>query len=295
MSDRDIFAGGALPARPGRVPGRVKEKLEIFLRSEAVEDGLVPLAATRAVAGRFSLSLSAVERFVLKIGLFPLRYRRQRGLFGTRGQLRLLRARVGVIGCGGLGGAIFEMLVRAGTGTILAVDFDIFSESNLNRQALCSVEGLGRPKAEVARQRALSLNPAVEVIPLVMPFQEPAARQRLAGCDLVFDGLDSIPARLELAAFCAASDLYLVHGAVAGWCGQTAVIPPGGNRLAEFYPAGKASPDNPEPVNLAPTVNAVAAFQVAAGLRFLLGDQAPDSLSGGAFLDLSGPELETWS
>jgi molybdopterin/thiamine biosynthesis adenylyltransferase len=288
-------------------PGVDSKTLLAFLKTASTKEGLVGLPAVRAAAERFSLSLFEVETFLLENGLCPLRYQRQRQLFKASGQLRLLRSRVGLGGCGGLGGMIFELLVRAGVGSITVVDPDTFSETNLNRQLLCTLDNLGFPKVEAARERARSLNPAVEVIPLAVPFQDPAAGSRLASCELIFDGLDTIPARFELARLCSDADLYLVHGAVAGWCGQVAMIPAAGSRLAELYPSGEVSAAFPETGNLAPTVAAIAALQVAAGLRFLLfgrpldnaGDNAGDDVgddaaAAGAFLDLAVPELEAW-
>ena len=267
-----------------------------FLRSASDDEGLVALAAIRAAARRFALAHSEVETFLLENGLFPLRYQRQRRLFRAEGQLRLLESRVGLVGCGGLGGAICELLVRVGVGTIIAIDPDCFDETNLNRQLLCRLDNLGRSKAAAAKEHAARLNSAVEVIPLAAPFQDPSVKKHLAGCDLVFDGLDSVPARFELADLCAKLGCYLVHGAVSGWCGQVALVAPGSGRLKELYPAAGELPEaGLEPVNLAPTVNAIAAFQVACGLRFLLdGSETGDAAAAGAFLDLSGPELERW-
>ena len=296
MNSGDPGAGSRL-----RLPERTAEELLAFLRAGSDTDGLVPLGVVRKAAARFSLSFSETEKFLLENHLFPLRYQRQRALFGARGQLALLRSRVGLVGCGGLGGALFEMLVRLGVGRLVVIDPDVFSETNLNRQLLATVANLACSKVEAARKRAAELNPAVEVTALARPFQDAAAASLLAGCSLVFDGLDSVAARRELALLCADLEASLVHGAVDAWCGQVAVIPPGGG-LEFLYPADDSVNDSfNDPVsglqsNLSPTVNAIAALQVAAGLRLLLeGLELPAETRVGAFLDLLVPELESWS
>ncbi len=262
--------------------------LRDFLRREADAKGLVSLMACRRAADRFSLSFPEVEEFLLENGFFPRRYERQRELFRAEGQLRLLRARVAVIGCGGLGGALFEILVRLGVGRILAVDPDICSESNLNRQVLVTLENLGRAKVEAAAERAAKLNPAVRVGTVALPFQDPAVEPHLAACNLVFDALDMISGRLTLARLCRRLGLFLVHGAVEGWYGQVASVPASREILERIY---AVAADGPASRSMAAAVNAIAALQAARGLRFLLGE---DFASTGTFLDLSGPELENW-
>ena len=274
------------------------EALIAFLKAAAVNDDLIPLTVYERAARNFSLTFMEIEEIILENGLFPLRYRRQRNHLAGRGQMRLLRSRVAVIGCGGLGGHIFEMLVRLGVGNLLVIDPDFFVESNLNRQLLATTATLGRYKAEVASERGGIINPVVTVEALIQSFQSQRGAQSLASCDLVFDALDSIPSRLQLAELCSSLDLFLIHGAVAGWYGQVALVPPASGTMARIYqrsgpevqPAGLEGSVG----NLSPTVNAVAALQVAAGLAHLL-DGEQKSWSAGCFLDLIGPELELWS
>jgi len=65
------------------------------------------------------------------------------------------------VGLGGLGGELLELLARAGVGRILAADGDVFEQSNCNRQLLCTVDTLGRPKSQAAGARVLQINPGV--------------------------------------------------------------------------------------------------------------------------------------
>ncbi len=269
-----------------------------FLEMAAVEDDLIPLAAYERAADKFSVTFKEIEKIILENGLFPLRYQRQRDLFAGRGQLRLLQSRVAVVGCGGLGGHIFEMLIRLGVGNLLVIDPDFFVESNLNRQLLATTATLGRYKAEVARERGAMVNPVVTVEPLNRSFQSDRGVQLLASCDLVFDALDSITLRLQLADLCAKLDLVLIHGAVGGWSGQVAMVPPASGIMGRIYqrfePETQDGGIEGAVGNLAPTVNVVAALEVAAGLSHLLGGQH-ENWSVGCFIDLLVPELVSWS
>ena len=190
------------------------------------------------------------------------------------------------------------MLVRLGVGNLLVIDPDFFVESNLNRQLLATTETLGRYKAEVARERGGIINPGVTIEALNQSFQSERGSQSLASCDLVFDALDSIPLRLQLAELCSSLDLLLIHGAVAGWYGQVAIVPPASETMARIYQRSELESQltghKESAGNLSPTVNVVAALQVAAGLAHLL-DGEQKNWSAGCFLDLLGPELESWS
>ena len=118
----------------------------------------------------------------------------------SEAECELLRTkRAAVIGCGGLGGYLIEMLVRLGIGTVVAVDGDVFETSNLNRQLLSSPALLGRKKAEAAADRVQMINPDVQVIPVCRFLDRENAVEILRGCDVVLDGLDSIEARYKVA------------------------------------------------------------------------------------------------
>jgi len=275
------------------------ERLKNYLTKLADTEGLLPLSAYKEIKGKFSLTDKDIEKVILENGFFPKRYQRQRAVFGNLQQLRLLQARVAIVGCGGLGGSIFEMLVRLGVGHLLVIDPDFFVESNLNRQSLATSANLGRDKVEVAAEWGRLVNPVIDIEPLNQVFQSSEAEDRLSTCDLVFDALDSIPARLELALLCDRHNLMLIHGAVAGWYGQAASVAPGSAKMTRFYPhasvsdAGhnRASGIESAIDNLVPTVNVVAALQVSLGLKFLF-KRDPDESSAGCFIDLSELELE---
>src|SRR5215213_1885099 len=84
--------------------------------------------------------------------------------FGMEAQMKLKKAKVLVIGSGGLGSPVLLYLAAAGVGTLGIVDFDVVDDSNLQRQVLFGVESIGRPKVEAAKRRLQSLNPHIELI-----------------------------------------------------------------------------------------------------------------------------------
>lgn len=193
-----------------------------------------------------------------------------------------------VAGCGGLGGSVIELLVRSGIGHLSLADMDRFEDTNMNRQILCTVDTLGKSKAETARLRALQINPSIDVRPYNYEINENNARNLISGCDLVIDALDSISARLVLEDACAAEGIHLVHGAVKGWALQTGICPPGANILHKLY-AGRnaAGPAG----GIAMTIFTCASFQVSEAVKYLL--KRPDTLIGSLmFFDLLSKESQ---
>ena len=135
--------------------------------------------------------------------------------------------RIAIIGCGGLGGHLIDLAARIGFGAIRAVDGDVFEESNLNRQLLCDCSQLGKSKAQAAAAHIHRVNPQISCEGIAVMLNADNAAELLAGCDLVFDALDSIESRRLLAYAAAASNLPVAYGAIRGWVAQAALYLPG--------------------------------------------------------------------
>lgn len=112
---------------------------------------------------------------------------------------KLKNAKVLILGLGGVGGYVLEALTRAGVGTLGLLDADVFSESNLNRQILATVETIGRKKTDVAKERVMKINPncKVEVFDFFY-LPETADKVDLTAYDYVVDAIDTVTAKLEL-------------------------------------------------------------------------------------------------
>ncbi|MBR0039845.1 MAG: tRNA threonylcarbamoyladenosine dehydratase [Oscillospiraceae bacterium] len=126
-------------------------------------------------------------------------FSRTRMLLGGAAMEKLERARVAVIGLGGVGSFALEALVRSGVGAFELVDNDVVSLTNLNRQLLALHSTLGLPKVEVAAQRAWDINPAVEIrtLPLFVT-AENVGELPLGGCDYIVDAIDTVSAKIAL-------------------------------------------------------------------------------------------------
>lgn len=158
------------------------------------------------------------------------------GIFTEEDMIRLKSSKVCVVGCGGLGGYIVEMLARAGVGNITAVDGDVFEESNMNRQILSTVDNIGRIKVHQAEERVRLINPDVTFQPVHAFLDGSNASRIIAGSDVVVDALDRIPVRFILQDACENANIPMVYGAIAGWYGQIATILPGDRTLDRLYP-----------------------------------------------------------
>lgn len=126
-------------------------------------------------------------------------YTRTEQLVGKAGMARLRGAYVAVCGLGGVGSYAFEALVRAGVGRILAIDGDVVAPSNLNRQLVAYVETIGAPKAEVALDRAKSINPDVRVEPVQVFLDESNIADALPeDLDFAIDAIDTLQPKVHL-------------------------------------------------------------------------------------------------
>lgn len=156
---------------------------------------------------------------------------------GGAGQQALKRARVLVVGAGGIGSPAILYLAAAGIGTIGVADDDHVSLSNLQRQVLHATGDLGRPKVESAAEAVAALNPHVrfEAHPLRLTAEN--ATGIVAAYDLVLDGSDNFATRYLMADTCAAVRRPLVLAAVNRFAGQLTVLAP-----FETDAAGRANP-----------------------------------------------------
>ena len=247
------------------------------LKSQPASLWLISLPAVQEAAREAGLSVREVEIAALEAHILPARYQRNLGTVGWEGQLALLRASVGIVGAGGLGGWIIEGLARMGVGRLIVIDGDVFEESNLNRQALATQRNLGQSKAEAARQRVAEVNSAVEVVAHHLRVDEGQMAQLLQGADVLVDALDALPTRLALQRAARALARPLVHGAIAGFVGQVMTILPGDPGLTGIYGEGQVPERGIEVQwgNPAATPMMVAAWQVQEVVKLLTGRGEP--------------------
>lgn len=209
-----------------------------------------------------SLSKSEIER-----------YQRQLPVEGWD-QEKLKRARVLIVGVGGLGGTSAMYLAAAGVGHLRICDGDTVELSNLNRQVLYGVDDIDRPKAALAVEKLSAFNPDIYIETISETLTDTNARDLTSGCDLIIDGLDNHSDRLILNK--TACDLHLpfVYGAVNEWLGQVCFFhPPNTACLACLLPRDLPVP-RPIPVYGA-MPGVIGSLQATLALRYLLTGKDP--------------------
>lgn len=121
-------------------------------------------------------------------------------LLGHDAMERLYRARVAVFGLGGVGGMAAEALCRSGVGALDLIDKDTVSLTNLNRQIFATMDAVGRPKVEAARDRLLSINPDLKLtLWQCFYLPETAAQFDFTQYDYIIDAIDTVTGKLQLA------------------------------------------------------------------------------------------------
>ena len=146
---------------------------------------------------------------------------------GSRGQRKLMDAKVLVVGAGGLGGPVALYLALAGVGTIGLVDFDVVDLSNLQRQVLHNTETVGMPKVESAIQTLNRYNPDVNVVPHEFPINSENAMDLIAQYDIVVNGADNFATRYLVNDAAYLSGKPIVDGSILIFDGQVSVYEPG--------------------------------------------------------------------
>jgi len=156
-----------------------------------------------------------IERFARHIVLREI---------GGPGQQALGRARVVIIGAGGLGAPASLYLTAAGVGQITLIDSDTVSLDNLQRQILFRTDNVGASKVETGAAALRALNPGTQVVPVQTMIDTGNATELLAGADLVLDGCDNFETRFAVNAASRALGIPLISGALGRWDGQVAMF-----------------------------------------------------------------------
>lgn len=227
---------------------------------------------------RSGLSSRETEIAALENDVVPERYARNMRTFSLADQATLLKAHAGVVGLGGLGGTVTEILSRMGVGRLTLIDGDRFEDSNLNRQLLSSIAHLGYPKTEAARQRVDQINPSVQCTGPAEFLSPENAADWLASCDVVVDCLDNLPARFMVEDACRRLRRPMVSAAVAGASGHVTTIFPGDRGLRLVYGEPQNLPLKGAETSLGTvpfSVTFLAALECAEVAKILLGKGSP--------------------
>ena len=209
---------------------------------------------------------------------------------GPAGQEKLARARVLVVGVGGLGSAACQYLASSGVGTVGLADGDIVEISNLPRQVLYTQADLGRLKTEVAAGHLVVQNPEVDVLQYP-EFVTPAnVAEIIAGYDVVIDGTDRLDARYVLNDAAVRAGIPLVHGSVMRFTGQVTVFAPGHGCYRCLYPTPPED-DLPTCADLgviSPLPGIIGAMQAIEAMKIITG------MGGALFGRMLVVDARTW-
>jgi sulfur-carrier protein adenylyltransferase/sulfurtransferase len=143
---------------------------------------------------------------------------------GMEGQLKLKRAKVAMIGAGGLGAPLGLYLAAAGVGRVGVVDFDVVDASNLQRQVIHGTNDIGRKKLDSAADRMRDINPNIQIDKFDTGLTSENALEILRDYDLVIDGTDNFPTRYLVNDACVLLKKPNVYGSIFRFEGQATVF-----------------------------------------------------------------------
>jgi molybdopterin/thiamine biosynthesis adenylyltransferase/rhodanese-related sulfurtransferase len=178
----------------------------------------------------------------------------------VEGQLKLLDAKVLLLGAGGLGSPAALYLAAAGVGTIGIVDMDVVDESNLQRQILHNVDRIGERKVDSAKKTLTAINPDVNVVTHDVRLGADNVIELLSGYDLVVDGADNFPVRYLLNDAALKLNVPVVHGSIFRFEGQVTVFKP------HDGPCYRCFLPEPPPAELAPSCAEAGVLGVLPGI-----------------------------
>jgi len=227
----------------------------------------------KSLAQKFKLPGREIEILALQNNIIPERYHRNLGAISPSEQVKLLKSKVVIIGAGGLGGTVLELLARMGIGELIIADKDIIGDSNLNRQILSTETNLGQSKTEVAVKRVKEINSSIEIVGHSVFINSDNVEKIIEGAEVVIDALDNLPSRFVLQKACRDLKIPLVHGAIAGFNGQLTTIFPQDKGLELIYGSNRDLPEHGSEAELgAPTVTPalIASLEAQEVIKILL-------------------------
>ncbi len=179
---------------------------------------------------------------------------------GGKGQKKLAKARILIVGAGGLGSPAGLYLAAAGVGTLGVIDPDAVDLSNLQRQVIHHTSDIGRPKVISAQEKIQALNPEVKVMTYEDRLSSANALDLLRDYDVVIDGVDNFPAKFLINDACFFADKPLVHAGILRFEGRVTTIIP---RQSACY---RCVFKNPPPPGLVASCQEAGVIGVLAGI-----------------------------
>jgi len=258
---------------------RVAESAESQVAPDGKAHLVISLKTTASIVSSQGVSAKEVEIMALKQGIIPCRYLRNIGTVGLDGQVKLLQSTVAVVGAGGLGSAVIELLARQGIGHLIIIDDDRFAEENLNRQIMSTEGNLGQYKVIAAAKRVREINSATTVKTFQKRLTGDNAQSLLSDARVVVDGLDNLSSRMVVEQICRQLAIPYVYASIGGFNGQLMTILPEDVGLSSLYGASSdvmAEQGIETRIGNPPaTVALIAALQVQEVVKIIAGVGTP--------------------
>ena len=143
---------------------------------------------------------------------------------GDEGQNKINKARILVVGAGGLGSPILLYLAAAGIGTLGFIDDDTVSETNLQRQILYDTTSLGQKKVDIAYKKLKALNPMCKLLPIYGRFDKTNAANIAIDYDIIVDASDNLTTRYIIDDVCQKKGIPMIYGSICEFKGQISVF-----------------------------------------------------------------------
>ena len=200
------------------------------------------------------------------------RYSRNILLIGNQGQTKLLKSKVLICGCGGLGSTVIMNLAGSGVGTIGLIDDDVVEVSNLNRQFIH--KNIGEDKVTSAKKRILEYNPEITVNTYKIRLDQNNYQSIVKDYDIIIDCFDSYKSKILLNDIAVETGKTLIHGGVTEYFGQVTVIKPSTPCLRCIFPDIDLGKEVPKGI-LSPVVSTVASIQSMEAVKQILNTGEP--------------------
>jgi molybdopterin-synthase adenylyltransferase len=233
-----------------------------------------------AVAGGSDLKTEDLQRYSRQIMLEEI---------GFIGMEKIRKAKVCVVGVGGIGNPVITQLAAMGIGKIKIVDRDVIEISNLHRQHIYTENDVGRVKVEAARDRLEQINPSVEIEALPISVTKFTAEKIVEGYDIVVDALDSIDARYALNDACIKLNIPLIYAGALGMLGSVCTIIPNESACLRCMFPALAEDDMPtcSTEGVHPSIlYLVGGIQVSEVVKIITGEQ-PTLVNKLMYIDLN--------
>lgn len=193
--------------------------------------------------------------------------------FGIEGQQKLFKARVLVIGAGGLGSPVLYYLAAAGIGTLGIIDYDAVDVSNLQRQIIHRTDDIGVSKVVSASEKIRALNPEIVVNTYCDRLTDDNAADYVGAYDFVVDCCDSFTAKFLIDDICVYASKPYSHGAVVAMCGEVMTYTPGNASYRHVFgePPAEDAASAPQEGVIGAVAGIVGSIQAAEAIKYFTG------------------------